>query len=764
MVPMMQATHYVLPTMAANPMIIQRPFIKHPQNEPPYEKAPTTTVFVGNIHEKASNELMKSLLNRCGSVTQWKRVHGANNRFQAFGFCEFDHPDATMRALRFLNDFNLGGKKLSIKADEKARDLIKEFINKRRTAQRRPLLETSNLEEIPSEEFMRENIDLFMSALRQIVRDANDPELLLENTNKESAPAYQSTAVNTAQLIVPETEEAEKEKLEYIDREIKFFRKVHTKNEPKKPSSSSRRRHDRSNSPNKTTVTSATAILAQEGKAASSLATTTNKEDACPALSSILAAAKLINSGDTKRSESIDKPHQQSRHHSRRRSKSRDGSRSRSRSKRQRSRSRSRRRDSDEEEELRERKRIEKKIREKEYAYQERLKKWEDREAKKTKDYRKERVAERRKRKDDLKEAKKLKEFFEDYDDEAEDPKYYKGKCYEMRRRDFERERDADNRDRQKEKDELEEIRRKLLSEGVEDPEQEILRLQKEQEERLLRRLRVDYSESPPPILSASQVHQLETTSIELESGQKEKVQEINQNIMQIAASVNNANSDNEDQSEEEDDEDGIIINGFGQQLEPSGSDAARPMGFAGLRLTGSVAAPVALPLRMNDDDDSPMGSKDTPGSGASPKRRFVPLEFTEEERRAIEEQNQAESVAAMSVDEKRKAIKNLIEKIPTNKEELFAYPIEWALVDSILVEKRLKPWVNKKIVEYIGEEEASLVGFICEKITEKSPPQGILEDISMVLDDEASVFVIKLWRLLIYEIEAKRYGLVKLD
>jgi len=124
-----------------NPMLVgQRPFIKRPVRiilnflvqvdmynvysfnvctyqlfQPdPIEKAPATTVFVGNIHERANNELLKSLLNRCGGVTQWKRVHGSNNRFQAFGFCEFDHPDATLRALRFLNDFNLGGKKLSV--------------------------------------------------------------------------------------------------------------------------------------------------------------------------------------------------------------------------------------------------------------------------------------------------------------------------------------------------------------------------------------------------------------------------------------------------------------------------------------------------------------------------------------------------------------------------------------------------------------------------------------------------------------------------
>ena len=47
-------------------------------------------------------------------------------------------------------------------------------------------------------------------------------------------------------------------------------------------------------------------------------------------------------------------------------------------------------------------------------------------------------------------------------------------------------------------------------------------------------------------------------------------------------------------------------------------------------------------------------------------------------------------------------------------------------------------------------------------QIMTKSSPEKILEDIAMVLDDEADVFVVKMWRLLIYETEAKKEGLNK--
>ena len=48
-------------------------------------------------------------------------------------------------------------------------------------------------------------------------------------------------------------------------------------------------------------------------------------------------------------------------------------------------------------------------------------------------------------------------------------------------------------------------------------------------------------------------------------------------------------------------------------------------------------------------------------------------------------------------------------------------------------MDKRIKPWVNKKIIEYIGEEEPTLTNFICQKVMTQSPPQNILNDVAMV-------------------------------
>ncbi|VDP84834.1 unnamed protein product [Echinostoma caproni] len=102
-----------------------------PSENPAYvrEKPPVTTVFVGNISDRASDQLMKALLMRCGNMLTWKRVQGASGKLQAFGFCEYEDPESTMRCVRLLNGFPLGEKKLLV--DPKTEDLLAEYRKKK---------------------------------------------------------------------------------------------------------------------------------------------------------------------------------------------------------------------------------------------------------------------------------------------------------------------------------------------------------------------------------------------------------------------------------------------------------------------------------------------------------------------------------------------------------------------------------------------------------------------------------------------------------
>lgn len=92
------------------------------------------------------------------------------------------------------------------------------------------------------------------------------------------------------------------------------------------------------------------------------------------------------------------------------------------------------------------------------------------------------------------------------------------------------------------------------------------------------------------------------------------------------------------------------------------------------------------------------------------------------------------------------------VESMP--KEELFAAPVAWddrlhTLGTSFAQE--LRKWVSKKIVEYLGEEEATLIDFVMDQVFNKRcAPQQILEEMEMVLDEAAEDFVIQLWCILL--------------
>ncbi|CDW57155.1 RRM 1 and PWI domain containing protein [Trichuris trichiura] len=449
-----------------------------------------TTVFVGNIHERVSNDLIKAMLMKCGNIMNWKRIQGPSGKYQAFGFCEYDHPDSTLRALRLLHDWPLGDKKLVLKCDEKNKKTLIEFINKRRELYGKPPLVLEG-DQLPADDEMKKEDEQFRKALQQLVVEMAGDLCNSSGTNdvdrKSASPSVEDQTTSS-----------------------------------KRPRERSRSHHS-------------------------------------------------ARSGSSESRQSAKK--------SRRRDESRDSSLDR----RDCIFFKKRLSEADEDDAY-ERRRVERRIREKEAAFRERLAKWENREQRK--------AAERQEK------AAKLAQ------------------------------------------------------------------------------------------LAAVEVFLYGTVNFSLAS-----------------------------------------------------SSGNQPMGFAGLKLGAATTVAAANATTVKPNFFAEDETQEEP-----PARKLVPLEYTEEE-----------SGVQLTAEEKRRVAKVIIEKIPTSKDELFAQDILWDYVDS--VGNRIRPWVGKKIVEYIGEEEVSLVDFICQKVKQKAKPQEILDDISMVLDEEATVFVVKLWRLLIYEIEAKRQG-----
>eukprot|EP01038_Epipyxis_sp_PR26KG_P008587 gene8587-11602_t len=120
--------------------------------------------------------------------------------------------------------------------------------------------------------------------------------------------------------------------------------------------------------------------------------------------------------------------------------------------------------------------------------------------------------------------------------------------------------------------------------------------------------------------------------------------------------------------------------------------------------------------------------------------------------------QNNVTSTASVSAKQSagtldsKALMKQLVEKIPTTRNELFAYELNWNAIEKHkIISNTMKSWVVKKIVEYLGEEEESLTTFIIMKLNSRCQPQELLEELSMVLDEDSEQFVLKLWRMLIF-------------
>lgn len=440
---------------------------------------------------------------------------------------------------------------------------------------------------------------------------------------------------------------------------------------------------------------------------------------------------------------------------SRRRDRSRERDRTRERT---RERSRERRRRSEErrkdEEELIERRRLERKMKEKDSAYQERLIGWEARERRKAREWEGFESRDSEVRRSMYKEAKRLRDFLENYDDERDDRKFYfgSGSAFQRRLKNREREKELDLKDRRKEEEEIGGLRKKLASEGHPDPDGAIAKVIKEAEE--------VWKPFITPEVRKRKRSERSTTSTDSSSESESERESDDEPIdvhLRKKSSEQSAHSPAHHRHHSSDDDD---HDGHQMDIDVPPEPERAPLVLPGL--SSNSLGRTSSPATNSPAFQSTFVSK----GGDSGRSRKVAAVFQEEE----EETHSAKDTARKrkvekpkeikNQEEKRKAVKALIDRIPTDRGPLFAYPMHWSNLTSDLMTNRITPWVQKKLQEIIGEDEPTLVAFITEKLESEARPDNILSEIRVVLDDEAEKFVIKLWRLLIYETEARREGI----
>jgi hypothetical protein len=103
-------------------------------------------------------------------------------------------------------------------------------------------------------------------------------------------------------------------------------------------------------------------------------------------------------------------------------------------------------------------------------------------------------------------------------------------------------------------------------------------------------------------------------------------------------------------------------------------------------------------------------------------KRTLIPIKF-----------DPSTANAALSEEERDQAVRQLAAEIPTEKDGLWEWDVKWEFVDDVVIVEKLRPFVEKKIVEYLGVQEQLLVEVVEEHVRNRGKPQDLVEQLEGV-------------------------------
>ncbi|KAI9750234.1 MAG: hypothetical protein M4579_006553 [Chaenotheca gracillima] len=180
------------------------------------------------------------------------------------------------------------------------------------------------------------------------------------------------------------------------------------------------------------------------------------------------------------------------------------------------------------------------------------------------------------------------------------------------------------------------------------------------------------------------------------------------------------------------------------EELERNAQAAPKPfklsLGVAAQKAQQASNRTVAEVEGLLEDEEDASGSR---------KRTLVPIKF-----------DSAAEAQGLTQEERDEAVRQLAQEIPSDKDGLWKWNVKWDLVDESVISEKLKPFVEKKIVEYLGVQEQMLVEVVEEHIKKRGSPSELVEQLEGALDEEAEALVKKLWRMMIFFSECESKGL----
>lgn len=148
----------------------------------------------------------------------------------------------------------------------------------------------------------------------------------------------------------------------------------------------------------------------------------------------------------------------------------------------------------------------------------------------------------------------------------------------------------------------------------------------------------------------------------------------------------------------------------------------------------------------LEDEEDAPSTAN---------RRQLVPIPVSQLEKTSTAQH--------MTDEERAAAAQSLAAEIPNDKEALWKWDVQWEYLSpsqNDIIEERLKPFVEKKIVEYLGVQEQMLVDVVVTALKDQKKPQELVQQLEGALEEEAEVLVRKLWRMVVFFSESEKRGL----
>ncbi|GAW81919.1 hypothetical protein, conserved [Plasmodium gonderi] len=127
------------------------------------------------------------------------------------------------------------------------------------------------------------------------------------------------------------------------------------------------------------------------------------------------------------------------------------------------------------------------------------------------------------------------------------------------------------------------------------------------------------------------------------------------------------------------------------------------------------------------------------------------------EEKGGGEEEGEGEEGEKMKTIDIIENSKKILEKVPSSEEEIFNYPLNWKVLNlKDNIGNKLKPWIYKKITEYIGTDEKEIIeeisNYFVQQILKETSPKDMLVEAEKFLDSDGKKFILNMYKLIIFE------------